>query len=228
MILAAKCQPKIDILKDVYNAGIEAVELYLTGLLLEDIPFIKNICQKFSLRYALHAPTNGCAVEKLAEFAEAIKAEVVVFHNIYWDDEWDGIVKLFKGLSIQLCIENVYSTLEPIKLMRRYHMGCCLDIEHMQLACSGVYKEAFLRIMREASHVHLTGYKFGSNLWHTPIHHSPEHNSLILGLLNKAEYGGFVVSEAEPSFQTFDEFKKLKIYFDEWKEHNKDLSGISA
>ena len=29
MILAAKCQPKIDILKDVYNAGIEAVELYL-------------------------------------------------------------------------------------------------------------------------------------------------------------------------------------------------------
>lgn len=52
-----------------------------------------------------------------------IEPEVLVFHDIYWDDEWEYIIQLFKDIKIKLCVENVSSSLEPLKLMRRYGIG---------------------------------------------------------------------------------------------------------
>ena len=217
MILAAKCSPNKVILSDVCRAGLKAVELYLTEDLLANVGEMTKLCRSFPLRYAVHAPNEGYAIKELAELAKAINAEVVVFHNNYWEDEWVDIVNRFKGIPGRLCIENIYSVNEPVKFMRRYKIGRCLDLEHLQMQGAGIYEEGFIPIMTEAGHVHLTGYYYGSSLWHTHIHYSSKHNSYILDLLKCVGYTGFVVSEAKISLQTYAEFKGLNEFFKGWE-----------
>ncbi len=50
------------------------------------------------------------------------------------------------------------------------------------------------------------------------IHHSPGQGVYFLNLLKKAEYAGFVVSEAKESYQTKNEFKALYDFFKNWKD----------
>jgi len=221
IVLAVKCAPKENILKNIRESGINAVELYLSKEILKDINHVINLCKKFPLRYAIHAPGDGSSIEKLKELSRSIKAEVIVFHNVYWEDEWNGIIEGLKGHEAHLAVENTYSTHEPIKFMRRYGLKRCLDLEHLQMECAGVFEEIFISVIKEASHIHLTGYVHGSELWHTHIHHSPEHGTYMLGLLEKAGYSGFVVSEAKETFQTKDEFKKLKDFYDTWEKSGK-------
>ncbi|MDP2923136.1 MAG: TIM barrel protein [Candidatus Omnitrophota bacterium] len=213
IILSAKCAPEEKILADIKKAGIEAVELYLSRDILTDLKRILELCKKFSFRYVLHAPNGGYELFKLVTLAKALSAEVVVFHNIYWDDEYKEIAKSFRHLKAKICVENISTVHEPIKFMRRYNFGMCLDLEHLQMECAGVYEEEFIRAIKNASHIHLTGYKFGSRLWHTHLHHSPKHNLCMLNLIKKAGYAGFIVSEAKTSLQTYAEFKKLSNFF---------------
>ena len=114
-------------------------------------------------------------------------------------------------------MENTYSVHEPVKFFRRYGISRCLDLEHLQMEGIGVYEEVLIDVLREASHIHMTGYKYGSPFWHTHIHHSPEHNLYMLSLLEQTGYKGFVVSEAKKSLQTYEEFKKLNNFFTQWK-----------
>jgi len=65
-------------------------------------------------------------------------------------------------------------------------MGLCLDLEHLQIECAGFVEESFILFIKQAAHIHLTGYIYGSNLWHAHIHNSPEHGLYLLGLLKKA------------------------------------------
>jgi hypothetical protein len=109
-------------------------------------------------------------------------------------------------------VENVATILEPVKFMRRFGMGRCLDLEHLQLETGGIFEEEFLRVMKTACHVHMSGYSAGSRLWHTPIHHSPEHCLSLLRLLKKARYRGMIVSEAHVRFQTREEFSRLSSF----------------
>lgn len=219
VILAAKCSLDESIFSQIHRAGLEAVELYLSEPLLNDTTRLIQLCQRFPLRYAVHAPNDGSAINELAELTKEISAEVVVFHNIYWEDEWSDIVELFKEIPARLCVENVYTVHDQVKLVKRYGMSRCLDLEHLQMECNGVYEEGFLSVMREATHIHLTGYRYGSSLWHTPIHHSPRHSRYMLGLLRKANYSGFIVSEARTSFQTYSEFKKLRNFYENWQKN---------
>lgn len=221
MTLAVKCAAEESMLSQIHRAGLGAVELYLSKVLLGDVSATAQLCKSFPLRYAVHAPNDGSAIDELAELAKKICAEVVVFHNIYWEDEWSDIIKRFKGLSARLCLENIYSVHEPVKFIRRYGMARCLDLEHLQMECIGVYEEEFISVIREAAHIHLTGYHDGSKLWHTHIHHSPEHGKYMLGLLKKANYAGFVVSEAKLSLQTYSEFKKLRQFYENWRNSQK-------
>jgi hypothetical protein len=85
------------------------------------------------------------------------------------------------------------------------------------MECAGVFEEAFLPVIRQTAHIHLTGYNYGSRLWHTHIHHSPEHNVYLLNLLKKAGYSGLVVSEAKVSLQTLSEFKNLREFIRKWE-----------
>ena len=94
----------------------------------------------------------------------------------------------------------------------------------MQVGCAGVFKEAFNSLIKEAFHIHMTGYQFGSKLWHTPIHYSPEHGRYLLGLLKKANYSGFIVSEANVSYQNYSEFRKLVEFYKEWEKNNSSIS----
>jgi len=218
MILAAKCAPEEKILSDINKAGITAVELYLSNSYLKNVLQVVGLCKKYPLSYIVHAPNDGYCLDELSEIAKKIEAGVVVFHNIYWENEWAGIVELFKNVDTKLCIENTYSIHEPSKFTRRYGLGGCLDLEHVQKESAGVFEEEFIPLMKKASHIHLTGYTYGSQLWHTHIHHSPEHNSYMLGLLRKAGYAGFIVSEARVSLQTYDEFRGLAKFYKQWKE----------
>lgn len=212
IILAVKAPPDKKIFSDIKRAGLGAVEIYLSEDALGNLNNIVDLCNNFSFSYAVHAPNRGHNPSDLSKFVNAINAQVVVFHNIYWEDEWEKIVNIFKDSTAKLCIENTYSVHEPLKFMRRYGFGKCLDMEHLQLECAGVYEEEFIRTIKDASHIHLTGYFYGSQLWHTHIHHSPEHNLYLLNLIRNTGYSGFVVSEARASLQNYEEFKKLSDF----------------
>jgi sugar phosphate isomerase/epimerase len=214
--IAAKCAPHREALSLVKEAGIEAVELYLSGEILGGLPEVIKTCKGYPLRYSIHAPNDVHALEKLAELSSAIGAEIAVFHNIYFDDEWAEIAETFKNTGTRACVENVSTALEPLRFMRRYGLGMCLDLEHLQIECAGVYDEGFNYFIKQASHVHLSGYIFGTGTWHTHIHHSPEHGIRLLNLLRETGYRGWVVSEAKTVYQTPDEFRGLKKFFDGW------------
>ena len=219
MVIATKCAPVERLLSDICEVGLQAVELYLSNSILRNRLETIRLCKNYPLRYAIHAPTNASfEMKELAKLAKEISAEVGVFHNIYWEDEWEGIIEQFRAIPARLCIENVYNSTEAIKFERRYNMGLCLDLEHLQIESAGVFKDEFISLIKRASHIHITGFRYGSELWHTPIHHSPEHNKYILGLIKKADYSGFIVSEAQTSLQTKSELKKLFEYFEDWRE----------
>ncbi len=216
--IAAKCAPDKAILMDIEKAGLTAVELYTNHEWLRSINRINKSCKEFSFRYAVHAPNDGYEPDLLAELVDEIKAEVVVFHDIYWNDEWEYIIKVFKGINTKLCVENISSNHEPLKLMRRFKINRCLDLEHLQMQCAGVFEEEFASVISQSSHIHLTGYIYGSNLWHSHVHHSPEHCVYLLNLLKETGYSGLVVSEARTSYQTLSQFKMLNEFYQDWKE----------
>jgi len=217
MILAVKCAPDKALLSEVSKAGLKAVELYLTKTILSNISGLVRLCNSLKLRYAVHAPTDGSSLDKVRELVIGINAEVVVFHNVYWEDEWPGIAKLFNKTPACLCVENINSPIEAMKFIRRYGMGRCLDLEHVQMQTGGVYEEVLVGQIRGSSHIHLSGYWHGSTLWHTHVHHGGEHGLYMLGLLKRVNYAGFVVSEAKVSLQNYSEFKKLWEFYESWK-----------
>ncbi|MFA5156186.1 MAG: TIM barrel protein [Candidatus Omnitrophota bacterium] len=219
MIIAAKCAPEKRYLSAIRKAGIRAVELYLPEKALNNPDKIIRICKGYAFRYAVHSPRNGLNIFRLSYLCEAINAEIAVFHNNYWEDEWQEIASGLKN--IKVCIENIASADEPVKFMRRFGMGMCLDLEHLQMQCGGVYEEEFIRIAKQASHVHLTGYSHGSSNWHTHIHHDPQHGAFMLKMLKKAGYTGLVVSEAEARYQTYNDFLKLNKFFKDANNENK-------
>jgi hypothetical protein len=90
-------------------------------------------------------------------------------------------------------------------------------MEHIQIECAGYFEEGFVPFIKKAKHIHLTGYTYGSQLWHTHIHQSPEHNIHTLNLLKKMGYSGFVISEAKTSLQTLSEFKNLNEFIQKWQ-----------
>ena len=209
------------------NAGLTAVELYTTDEMLNDMEAVARTCAKFPLRYSLHAPNTGCPPEKLAEITRAAGAEVVVMHDIYWEDEWMELITLFKNIPARLCIENTYSIHEPAKFMRRFGLGRCLDLEHLQMECAGIFEEEFLRFIKQASHIHLTGYRCGTDLWHSHIHHSPDQGRYFLDLIQASGFSGFVVSEAKSSYQTEGDFRALNEFFQQWKADSQKGHGRS-
>lgn len=218
MKLAVKSAPCEAIFSDIEKADIKNVELYLNTAMLGDVDGIIRLCRSFPFEYAMHAPDDGYDPEKLLTLSEGLRAKIMVLHTIYWEDEWARFRDIFKDSDTLICIENLSGIHEPLRIIRRYGFARCLDLEHMQLAASGIYEDIFVQTLAKASHVHITGYKYGSDLWHTHVHHSPEHGRYLLGLLLRAGYKGFVVSEAEKTLQTYDEFKKLKDFYDSWSE----------
>jgi sugar phosphate isomerase/epimerase len=212
MVIAAKCAPEPEILSAIHGAGLKAVEIYTDSSWLERPADVIRVCREFPLRYAVHAPTDGSLPEAMIEVAAGVEAEVVVFHDVFWEDEWPRIAESFSGLKATLCVENIASGNEPLKLIRRFNMGLCLDLEHLQMQVGGVFEETFLRTMKGATHVHMSGYTFGSEMWHSHIHHSPLHSGYLLGLLKRAGYSGMVVSEARVDQQTLAEFRELASF----------------
>ena len=222
LVLAVKCAPEEKLFSYAARAGIPAVELYLCGETLKRADEVAALCKDFDFRYSMHAPNDAYEPKKLSFLAGAVSAEVVVAHNIFWEDEWKEMISCFKGIPAKLCVENIATAHEPLKFMRRYGLGCCLDLEHLQLECAGVYEDEFLRLMKIASYIHMTGYKYPSEFWHTHIHHLPQHNVYLLDLLLKAGYSGFLVSEAKVEMQSYDEFSKLHAFFESWKAKHKE------
>lgn len=227
VILAVKCRADERILDAVSQSGIMAVEIYTDLEVLKKVHDTIKKCHKFPFRYAVHAPIEGFEPERLVDLAGGIDAEVVVFHDVYFDDEWLEIRNLFSKMGAKVCVENVTSGIEPVKFMRRFGFGCCLDLEHLQLETNGIHEESFLRIMKQASHVHLTGYIPGSDLWHTNFHKSPKQSTHLLNMLRQVGYKGFVVSEAKVRHQVYEEFKGLYDFFNNWSNNTKETNLLS-
>ena len=217
IVFGAKCAPDPGILSAIRDVGIHAVELYTNAYWLDKVSEVITLCRRLPFRYAIHAPVDAFQPAELAELAAGINAETVVFHDILWDDEWNLVSRAFTGTQAKLCMENVATIHGPIKFMRRYNMGCCLDLEHLQLEVGGVFDEEFLRVIKMACHVHMSGYSFGSGLWHTHIHQSPEHCIYLLNLLKEAGYKGMVISEARVRYQTREEFSRLSSFISKWE-----------
>jgi len=218
IIIAAKCAPDGAILGSIGEAGLGAVELYTGKAHLSRASDIVRICSGFPFRYAVHAPNEGEDWKSLAEVVNMLEAEIVVFHNIYWEDEWERILRAFEGTHARLCMENTHSVLEPLKFMKRYALGMCMDMEHLQIECAGYFEDGALPFVKMASHIHMTGYTFGSRMWHTHLHHSPGHCFHLLETAVQAGFSGMVVSEAKVSLQTLSEFKALCSFAEEWRE----------
>lgn len=216
--IAAKCSAEESLLDAIAAAGLTATEIYTNNFSLEDVDNIIKICKKYPLRYALHAPASGYEPDSLFALTEGLKAEIVVFHNIYWEDEWRYITEKFKAVQCKLCIENLFGAVEPVKYMRRFGIGRCLDLEHLIMEVNGIFEEPFIGLIKESSHIHMTGYAFGSKAWHTPIHHAPDQSIYLLNMLKRAGYSGLVVSEAQNIYQTKEEFQALYEFFKKWKE----------
>lgn len=217
IILLTKCAPEKLLFSQIRKAGLAGVELYLSREIMKRVDSIIKLCWSFPFRYAVHGPSEECNPLKLADLVNSIGAEVVVLHNIYWEDEWGKIMKVFENVKTKICVENTFSIHEYRKFSRRYGVGSCLDLEHLQMECSGVYEEDFFQAIKCAFHIHLTGYIYNSKLWHTHIHQSPQHCLYFLNLLKKAKYCGFVVSEAKTSLQNYAQFKKLHDFFQRWE-----------
>jgi sugar phosphate isomerase/epimerase len=218
MTLAVKCYPTQPILDAAAEAGMEAVELYTSVDLLRDVDAVAGTCSGYPFRYAVHAPGEGYEPEALASLVGRIGAEVVVFHDIYFQDEWEHLVGKLRPLGCKLCLENVLSAVDTVKYMRRFGLGRCLDLEHLILETSGIFEEPLLGLMKQSAHVHMTGYVHGSRGWHTHFHHAPAQSTYLLDLLQETGYCGMVVSEAREDFQTAGEFRALNEFFRKWKD----------
>jgi len=218
-VIAAKCAPEENILSDIHKAKLKAVELYLNGEWLKQNSLIIRNCQKFPLCYALHAPTDIFCPDELVQLAVELGVKIIVFHDIFWEDEWAKIVEAFQDTQIKICVENIATNVDTIKIIRRFGINLCLDLEHLQKESGGFYEEASIPIIRRAKHIHMTGYFYSSELWHTHLHCTPKHSYYLLDLIRSTGYQGMIVSEAKPSLQTFEEFQKLNHFYNQWKEH---------
>lgn len=218
--MAAKCSPEESFLDPIIEAGLTAVELYIDDYWLGKTDKIVPLCEKYPLRYAIHAPSLGYEPDLLIALAEQIKPEVIVFHNIYWENEWEYLVENLSPLAGKLCVENTINVVENFKYLRRFGLGLCLDLEHLILEVNGIFEEVFPNVIKLSKHVHMSGYVWGSRLWHTPIHHSPEQSILLLNLLEKEGYSGMVVSEASTTYQTLDQFKAVYNFFRNWENNH--------
>lgn len=224
--IAAKCAPDRRYLELSANAGIQAVELYTSSQILSMLDRAITACRDFSFSYAVHAPTEGYQPEALAAFVQAVKAKVVVFHNIYWEDEWEHIHQVFRDLPVRLCIENMSDIHEAERYIRRFGMSRCLDFEHYEMQHGGMPESGLAALIRQTAHVHMTGYTTGSNRWHTHIHYAEERNMRLLEILAKNNYQGFVVSEANLSQQSLEEFQTLAKFAEKWdKQYLKEFKA---
>ncbi|HOX23192.1 MAG TPA: hypothetical protein PLL10_06990 [Elusimicrobiales bacterium] len=203
---AAKCAPQAAPLEAISEAGFRAAELYLSGKIMSRACDAARLCKKFPLKYALHAPNDAHCPVALRGLAEKLNARIIVLHDIFWEDEWRQTIETFRGSGIKLCVENLSCSHDPLKFMRRYGLGRCLDLEHLQLECHGIFEEEFARLFRQAAHIHMTGYTPGSSRWHTP------------DMLAEAGYSGFVVSEAEVKYQTAQSLAKTASFFRQWRK----------
>jgi sugar phosphate isomerase/epimerase len=219
MKLAAKCRPDRHLFSAVNKAGIEGLEIYLFEQIIRKPAEIIKLCGDFPFDYAVHAPNDCFSPQAVRAIAAGIGAKNCVFHNMFWEDEWKEIIREFENSGVKICVENILGVHEPLKFERRYKTGRCLDLEHLQMECLGIYEEEFIPWISQASHIHLTGYSAGSSLWHTHIHYDKSHGAYMLDLIARSGYAGLVVSEARVSTQTEDEFAALAEFFKNYKNY---------
>lgn len=219
MVLAAKCAPQKEVLERIYKAKIEYVELYLNKHILGDdnLDKVISLCKEFPLFYSLHAPSDDYCPKKLYFLSKNIGCKVIVFHDIFWEKEWEEIYNIFYDSDTKICIENTHSVHQPVKFMRRFSFGRCLDVEHFQMECGGFFEEEFVNLIKDTTHIHLTGYTFGKESWHTHIDYSTQ-NYHILNLIRDSGYRGWIVSEARTKYQNLEDFIRVRDFFLRWQE----------
>jgi hypothetical protein len=218
--LAIKCAPKKEIFNIAQRCGINHIELYTSDSLLSETDQIINLCHSYPFSYIVHAPTQGYQPAQVAHLSQTLNAPVTVFHNIYLETEWQEIADIFSSVHTTVCIENLANAMDAVAYMRIYGFRRCLDFEHLIMETNGIVEEFLPGLIRQTYHVHLTGYTFGSDNWHTPIHYAKEQSRFILDYLKKERYAGIVTSEAAVNYQTEQEITRLVNFFNSWQKRS--------
>jgi hypothetical protein len=218
--LAIKCAPKEEIFDIAQRCGIGHIELYTSDSLLTETEKIIDLCNSYPFIYLIHAPTQGYQPSEVAHLSYSLNAPVTVFHNIYLEREWQQIADIFSNIDTTVCIENLANAMDAVAYMRIHGFRRCLDFEHLIIETNGIVEEFLPALIRQACHVHLTGYTFGSNKWHTPIHHAKEQSRFILDYLKKEQYSGVVTSEAAVCYQTEQEISRVIDFFNSWQKRS--------
>lgn len=208
--------PSNKIFSIIEEVGISAVEVYSNKNSLQSLEII-DVCKQFDFEYVLHAPNDIFAISDTFNLAKSIDANLIVAHDLFWEDEWKKIMQISKDFGIPLAIENTDGFLFCEKVIRRYNAKRCIDFEHLTLQTNTLTPTVLNLVkptIKDTIHVHMTGYKTGNGMHHSHFYKSPIQSERILKFLLDNKYNEMAVSEAAVEYQTKEHFQKLKVFYD--------------
>ena len=112
--IAAKCGPETHIFSAVHESVLQGVEIYLYGQWLDRVHEVIELSRNFPLRHALHGSVDTFRSHELIELASAFQAEIIVFHDVLWEDKWAVVRYTFAPLPTRVWLNMFRRSLKKI------------------------------------------------------------------------------------------------------------------
>jgi len=207
-------------------AGYRCAELWTGPDVLADVAKVVALCRRFPLRYALHFPTRRDLtprqLEAVVELYRALDCRSLTIHRPEHDLYAEELLSGDAGLV--LAVENGALSPNELAAWAERNRYLTLDAEHVWMfSHEGASREeavgAVSRLLTahgaKLRHVHLPGHSGGPDE-HRPMHEGWDYVRAVLDRLADVGYSGFVVSEVEQSYQTFEHLAKDRALFEAW------------
>ena len=209
-------------------AGYRCAELWTGPDVLADVPRVVALAHSFpGLRYALHFPTRrdltAAQLRAVVELYRALDCRSMTIHQLEYDLYAGELAQLDAGLT--LAVENGDLTPTEFAAWAERNQYLTLDAEHLWMftnpgidcaAASAAVAELLAAHAHKLRHVHLPGNRGGPEE-HRPMVEGREYVSAVLDRLADVGYEGFVVSEVDREYQTFDVLVADRLFFEAWQ-----------
>ncbi len=228
--LSTKFAPQPAAFELAQRAGFRYAELWLNAALLADWQEIARLGRQCPLEYVLHFPNSPEVSPETLEQAvllyRALESRCLVIHQGEYNRFLPALLSLEPGL--QLAVENHFLDPAGIAEWAESNSGLALDVEHFwMLTLRDAPLEVLLTQLRDfvsrwhpkLRHVHLPGYVPGFTE-HRPMYCSREMTFAVFSLLQEFNFEGFVVSEVDLEFQTFNDLKMDVLMFETWTQRH--------
>lgn len=223
---STKLAPSPTSLERAWNAGFRNTELWLDEDQLRDIePAIRSTTDH-RFRYVPHFPNRGqfdiADLERTAQLYRGLDCGCLVIHQPMKSRYEHALLDIDPGMV--LAVENGRQQGNSFRRWAERHDHLTLDVEHLwKFTLSDAPFAEMMDFLAEfleefghkVRHVHLPGYLIGAPE-HRPAYVAPELSETVWGALADFGYEGFVVSEADPEFQTDLHLRRDVILFDRW------------